>query len=80
MQPELESAGETLWEDLESTLSEPTAGPEDVLASDFYDLREELKHPNSEPLAEVVQHLRDLGCLKSGFDDEKNEVLLGPED
>ena len=80
MKQELETAGQTLWEDLEGTLSGTAAGSADVFSPDFCDLRAELRREQSEPLDEVVQHLRDLGYLKSRLDEDKNEVVLGPDD
>lgn len=69
-----------LWLELDSTLTGPPSVSPEVFAPDFCDLREELKWPNSEPLAEVVQHLRDLGYLGAELDDDKNELALGPGD
>ncbi|OYW75528.1 MAG: hypothetical protein B7Z37_12915 [Verrucomicrobia bacterium 12-59-8] len=80
MTQELEVAGKSLWDDLEGTFSRPEADEPEVFSPDFCDLREELKDPESEPLEEVVQHLRELGYLESLLDKKGKKIVLGPKD
>lgn len=61
----LESAGSGLWQTLlADTRAGSPSGPHAGEATAI-DLREELANPRSETLAEVVQHLRDLGYLET---------------
>jgi len=73
-------AGEVLWTDLEDAVSATRVTAGDIFAPDYCDLREEWRKPQSEPLDELVQHLRDLGYFTTELDQENNEKPLGPQD
>jgi hypothetical protein len=80
MKQDLATAGEGLWRDLENTVSESRVMTGEVFSPDFCDLREEWKKSESEPLDEVLQHLKDLGYLTIELDPNKHGKPLKPQD